>query len=203
MQKIALINPSQNTKHPQPPMGLALLGGILEEKGYEVCTLDFNVQPEYSTLAKAIMADVVGITAMTPTINNALKIAQLLKHYNPSLGIILGGVHATLLPLETLKASEGTIDIVVAGEGDYAFSEILRSNIRGDTTSVYHSKGEIDMDSLPYLAYHLLPWRSYKPHPPHGRIIYLNYSSLQPFNCFNILFIKHCSNIYPMSTQSN
>jgi anaerobic magnesium-protoporphyrin IX monomethyl ester cyclase len=24
------------------------------------------------------------------------------------------------------------------------------------------------MDSLPYPAFHLLPWRKYKPHPPHG-----------------------------------
>jgi len=27
----------------------------------------------------------------------------------------------------------------------------------------------VDMDSLPFLAYHLLPWQRYKPHPPHGR----------------------------------
>ncbi|MBA7701331.1 Anaerobic magnesium-protoporphyrin IX monomethyl ester cyclase [subsurface metagenome] len=29
----------------------------------------------------------------------------------------------------------------------------------------------IDLDSLPFLAYHLLPWRRYKPHPPHGRAL--------------------------------
>ena len=24
------------------------------------------------------------------------------------------------------------------------------------------------MDSLPFPAYHLLPWQRYRPHPPHG-----------------------------------
>ncbi len=167
MQKIALINPQQNNRHPQPPMGLALLGAILKREGYEVSIIDYNVKPGY-ILLDVITFDIVGITAMTPTINNALNIARSLKRYNPSLTIILGGAHATLLPSETLKASED-IDIVVTGEGDVAFSEILSGNMKGDIRGIYHSKGEIDMDDLPYLAYHLLPWQEYRPHPPHGR----------------------------------
>ena len=163
--KIVLINPPQRTKYPQPPMGLALLGAILEREGHEVCVVDVNVLRLEDVAHLVIKDNVVGITAMTPTINSAIKIAKSLKHYNPSLKIILGGVHATLLPEETL-ATCSEIDTLVIGEADNAILEVLHNNIRG----IYNSQDDyIDMDSLPFLAYHLLPWQEYKPHPPHGR----------------------------------
>ncbi len=161
MMKVVLINPPQYTKYPQPPMGLALLGAILEREGHEINILDLNVQPEYK-LTKAIASDVVGITAMTPTINTSLKTAKHLKGINPKLKIVLGGVHATLLPKETINSD---IDVLVKGEGDNAILEVLKDDIKG----IYESESEVDMDSLPFLAYHLLPWQKYKPHPPHGR----------------------------------
>jgi len=161
--KVVLINPPQNTKYPQPPMGLALLGAVLEREGYKVSVLDLNVESSHN-ITRAISADVVGITAMTPTINNAMRIAKELKFYNKDLPIILGGVHATLLPEETLKTCP-EIDTIVVGEGDNAIIEVLRNDTRG----IYQSQEKVDMDYLPYLAYHLLPWQKYKPHPPHGR----------------------------------
>jgi len=161
--KVVLINPPQNTKYPQPPMGLALLGAVLEREGYKVSVLDLNVESSHN-ITRAISADVVGITAMTPTINNAMRIVKELKFYNKGLPIILGGVHATLLPEETLKTCP-EIDTIVVGEGDNAIIEVLRNDTRG----IYQSQEKVDMDSLPHLAYHLLPWQKYKPHPPHGR----------------------------------
>lgn len=168
MDKVVLINPPQHTRYPQPPMGLALLGAILEREGYGVDIVDANVD---SILVEDIIdgripADIVGITAMTPTINSALKIAQSLKFYKPELKIILGGVHATLLPEKTLSIAP-EIDTLVVGEGDKAILEVLRCGMKG----IYQCSDKFDMDSLPYLAYHLLPWREYRPHPPHGRVL--------------------------------
>ena len=185
MLKITLVNPPQSTRYPQPPIGLALIGAILEKEGYPVKILDANatgLMPE--EVSKAIPdADIVGITAMTPTIGTALRIAHHLKKDRPGLKIIIGGPHVTLLPEETL-ASSNDIDVIVRGEGDETVIELLRAiEIGGSLNNIggisYKADGKIihtsdrtsytDMDSLPYPAYHLLPWKKYQPHPPHGR----------------------------------
>jgi len=59
----------------------------------------------------------IGITAMTPAVNSAIKIAKEVKAENPDQMIILGGPHAAILPEETLnKVPE--IDMIVGGEGE-------------------------------------------------------------------------------------
>jgi anaerobic magnesium-protoporphyrin IX monomethyl ester cyclase len=184
MLKVTLVNPPQDTHYPQPPLGLALIAAILEKAGYPINLLDANaltLKPE--TVAGIIAdTDIVGITATTPTIGTALSIARHLKNKNPNIKIILGGPHVTLLPEETL-ASSHDIDAIVRGEGDETVIELLKAienhqplnNVSGisyqSDTKIVHTperKSIIDMDSLPYPAYHLLPWQKYKPHPPHG-----------------------------------
>ena len=183
--KVVLINPPQFGKYAQPPMGLALLAAVLEKEGFDTRIVDANAQglgpEEVAPLVTG--ADAVGLTAMTPTIGAAIEIAGQLKSVKPDLPVILGGAHATLLPEETLASAPG-VDIIVRGEGEKVFPDLLRSleskqtvdNIPGIS---YRKDGEvidtagattnIDLNSLPFLAYHLLPWRRYRPHPPHGR----------------------------------
>jgi len=43
MLKVALINPAQSTKYPQPPMGLALIAAVLEREGYKVPTEELRI----------------------------------------------------------------------------------------------------------------------------------------------------------------
>ena len=184
--KVVLINPPQYTKYPQPPMGLALLGAILAIEEHQVDVVDANVNKNWldDIIRLAGGADVVGVTAMTPTINGALYIADYLQSSYPSLIVMLGGAHPTLLPEETLKDS--CVDVIVKGEGDNTIVELLRvlqsqkplSNISGivykQNDVIFNNsdrKTYVDLDSLPYLAYHLLPWQKYRPHPPHGRAL--------------------------------
>ena len=187
MLKIALVNPIQLSRYPQPPMGLAQLAAVLEQKGYPASIIDANalrLTPE-DVVSGVLDADFVGLTAMTPTIGMALEIASKIKETNPELPIILGGAHATLLPEETLTTAP-EIDIIVRGEGEETIIELLQALVkkqplekiagisyRKDGTVVSNKlrPGYIEMDSLPYLAYHLLPWQKYKPHPPHGRVL--------------------------------
>jgi anaerobic magnesium-protoporphyrin IX monomethyl ester cyclase len=184
MFEVTLINPSQYTAYPQPPVGLSLIAAILEKEGYRVNLVDANaqkLQPE-KVASLAAGADIVGLTAMTPTISPVIDIARHLKQTNPSQTIILGGAHATLLPHETMEASSD-IDIIVRGEGDETIVELLRAiseNQSLDTVSgINYRQGDniidtpdrtspVDMDALPFPAYHLLSWKKYKPHPPHG-----------------------------------
>ena len=185
--KVVLVNPPQLTRYPQPPMGLSLIAAVLEKEGYQVSVLDANASrlKLEDIVPYAAGADIVGLTAMTPTINAAISIAQQLKLANPDLVIILGGAHGTLLPEETL-AGAPQVDVVVRGEGEETIIDLLRAlenkqpldDVPGisyrkdsETVSTLERSTNIDLDSLPFLAYHLLPWQRYKPHPPHGRAL--------------------------------
>ena len=185
--KVALVNPAQVTRYPQTPMGLALIAAVLEKEGHQVTVVDANVlrlQPE-GVVYRVTDADVVGLTAMTPTVNTAASIAHYIKQANPNSTVILGGAHAILLPEETL-ATIPEVDVIVRGEGEETIIDLLRalehkqplSKIQGIS---YRQDGKVistdarsaivDLDSLPFLAYHLLPMRGYRPHPPHGRAL--------------------------------
>jgi anaerobic magnesium-protoporphyrin IX monomethyl ester cyclase len=185
MLSLTLVSPPQFTQYPQPPLGLALLAAILEEKGYNTTILDANamgLRPE-EVVPLAAGADVVGITAMTPTVTAALDIARHLKRAAPDRTIVMGGAHATLLPEETLNSAP-EIDFIVRGEGDITIIDLLEALQEkrpvGDIPGLsYRTEGGfkhtanraalLDMDSLPFPAYHLLPRRKYRPHPPHGK----------------------------------
>ncbi len=187
MLKVALVNPAQVTRYPQTPMGLALIAAVLEKEGHQVTVVDANVlglQPE-EIVYRVTDADVVGLTAMTPTVNTAASIAHYIKQANSNSTVILGGAHAILLPEETL-ATIPEVDVIVRGEGEETIIDLLRalehkqplSKIQGIS---YRRDGKVistdarsaivDLDSLPFLAYHLLPMRGYRPHPPHGRAL--------------------------------
>jgi len=200
--KTVLINPPQNSKYPQPPLGLASIAAVLEREGYQVEILDANaLQLSESEIAKEIgNVDIIGITAMTPFINSAIKVAKEIKKGKSDSTVIVGGAHVTVLPEETLS-NVPEIDVIVRGEGEETAIELydaLKSgdslqNVRGIT---YRDNGIIKstpirpliagLDSLPFPAYHLLPLHRYKLHPPHGRklpFMAMLTSRGCPYNC--------------------
>jgi len=166
-------------------MGLALIAAILEKEHYQVTVFDANalgLGPEEVALMAASV-DVAGLTAMTPTIGAAISTARYLKQTNPDMTVVLGGAHGTLLPEETL-ANAPEIDVIVRGEAEKTFVNLLQAledkqalddipgiSYRKDGRAINNPSLDIniDVDALPFLAYHLLPWRRYRPHPPHGR----------------------------------
>lgn len=66
--------------------------------------------------------DIVGITAMTPKYSSAVNVAKIVKQFDPSVSVVMGGPHPTVLPTETAK--NGCVDAVVRGEGEYSFLEL-------------------------------------------------------------------------------
>jgi anaerobic magnesium-protoporphyrin IX monomethyl ester cyclase len=183
--KISLINPPWNSQYPQPPLGLASLAAVLEKKGFSSEIIDSNaLQLSTDNIVKKIIhSDIIAITAMTPSINIVITLVKKIRESNADAKIVLGGPHPTILPVDTLKKC-ADIDIIVKGEGEVTISDIADAiendrpikNING---IAYRSNDYIqdnppremiqDLDSLPFLAYHLLPLKKYKFHPPHGR----------------------------------
>ena len=85
--KTILINPPQNTRYPQPPPGLASIAAVLEQKGHQVEILDANALhlSGHEIVHRVKDADAIGITAMTPAINFAIRISKERKEENPEL----------------------------------------------------------------------------------------------------------------------
>src|ERR1700686_2708029 len=67
----------------EPPLGLAYLSAFLKERGYQVKLLDMQGllmdSTELSRHIREYDPDLVGITAMTPTLPEALKAAEISK----------------------------------------------------------------------------------------------------------------------------
>lgn len=186
--KILLINPPQVTRYPQPPVGLAQIAAVLEKNGYPVKILDLPALRFSENSLPAILGqekpEVVGITAMTPTINSAVNVAKRVKESDSNITVVIGGVHGTILPEETLRDTR-EIDVIIRGEGEQTIVELFKvldensGNINQILGVTYREGASIkstslrsplsNLDELPFPAFHLLPIKKYRLHPPFGR----------------------------------
>ena len=181
--KILLINPPwvknkgsvwKSIASCTPPFGLLTIASVLQQNKVNVSILDCNADKISLDLVAQFLPvenfDMVGITATTPLINNALEIAKFCRRRYPKTKIILGGVHATIMPEEGLR--DGSIDIVVRGEGERTILNLISnrplSSIKGisyrEGASIIHNQPEDlleNLDSLPMPAYDLLPMQKY------------------------------------------
>jgi len=160
-----------------PPLGLAWLAAVLEQEGHRVKVLD--APPENLGIDGIVQwvrfhgpFDLVGLTASTPLIGNAIEIARGIRSEMPTTRIVLGGVHPTVLPEEVL--SEPAVDVAVRGEGERTILEIAAERPLEDVAgisfrmdgAVFHTPDRRlidDLNTLPLPAYHLLPMSKYRP----------------------------------------
>ena len=172
----------------EPPIGLAFLTAHLKERGHEVTLLDMQgLVMDSEELVKRIAAnvpDLIGITAMTPTVPEALRVAELARLVAPQAKVVLGGVHPTLDPAGVL-ANEN-VDYVIRGEGEHALAELAAALESGRSPEriagvSYKAGGELvikgkaplisDLDSLPIPDYEAFPTERYIEHNRYLRSI--------------------------------
>ena len=111
----------------EPPLGLAYLVSSAEARGHDVTLLDMQVLlMDSAALAERLaeaQPDVIGITAMTPTLPEALKVAEVTRQALPKAHIVLGGVHPTLDPWSVLE--NPNVDFAIRGEGEVVLGQLL------------------------------------------------------------------------------
>jgi len=123
--KICLVNPERFTSQ-QMPLGLGYVASYLrkhDEEKHEIKVVDENAGDDTEKELLKFSPDVVGITSTTPQITKAMKITKFIKN-NLDIPVIIGGVHVTLLPKETLL--EGNFDVGVMSEGEITFFELIQ-----------------------------------------------------------------------------
>ena len=164
--------------------GLAYLAGYLRKfTNFSVQIIDAKLErlnfTQVLERVKAFNPQIAGFTAYTNEIKPAAYQAALLKKSMPDIITVIGGVHLTAMPQETMREF-AAFDIGVVGEGEITFLELCSAihfelsgdnNDRADFKSidglVYRTKGEIlltkprkriaDQDSIPFPAWDLMP----------------------------------------------
>lgn len=159
------------------PLGLVYIAAPLIKKDYTVKIIDMETCPDWpTTLKDAVDSSTIcaGVSAMTGyQIKGGLDFAQTLRKIR-RIPVVWGGLHPSLLPLQTLNNE--VVDIVVVGEGEEKFLRIVES--LKNNASLQHIKGImykqngqvqytepeenfLDMDKLPIPAYELIDFEYY------------------------------------------
>jgi len=171
-----------------PPLGILYLAAYLQKHStHQVKILDCQVEElNYKQIRNIIQKDkpdVVGLTTMTFTLIDVLKIVQLVKEIDTEIKVVLGGPHVDIYPLETI--SQSGVDYLVLGEGERPFKNLLDKinypkqlyQIKGivfkdEKKVINNGRAEFDrdLDSLPFPARSLTPYQKYfsvlsKVHP--------------------------------------
>lgn len=105
------------------------------EKPVEIKYIDMPLTDDLKKKVNDFHPDIVGLSILSAHFQFSRKISQFIKESFPSLPVIVGGLHPTLAPDETISAP--SVDMICIGEGEYAFEELLkRMGNKDDITSV-------------------------------------------------------------------
>lgn len=157
-----------------PHLGLLSLAAVLEREGYSVKYIDakalgLDIQECCNEVVKC-QPRYVGITSVTPAISIAANLSKMIKARLDS-PIILGGVHVTAIPDDTMKRYQ-SFDVAVIGEGELTIVELLKAmddnTPLGEVDGIVFRQGRdilqtksqkliANLDELPLPAWHLLP----------------------------------------------
>lgn len=88
--------------------------------------------------------DIVGISAVTPSISRAQNLAERIKASNPRIVTILGGPHITSVPRATMEVTP-SVDVGVVGEGETTLLDIVNL-FDGSRQSLIGIRGTIIRD---------------------------------------------------------
>ena len=112
-----------------PPLGLCYLSASLKRAGHQALVLDCEAQGLNITkifeIVRQEKPDLIGITATSPELANALTIAAELKA-KLSIPIVFGGVHVTIFKDQLLRENPA-VDFGVVGEGEETIVELLEA----------------------------------------------------------------------------
>jgi anaerobic magnesium-protoporphyrin IX monomethyl ester cyclase len=207
--KIVFVHPNYHSGGAEiagnwPPAWVAYLTGYLKAGGYnDIVFLDAMTNNMSDELLRQrlleLKPDVVGCTAITPSIYKAEQVLDLCKQIDPKIVTVLGGIHATFMYPQVLKEAPW-IDVIVRGEGEQIFLNLIKAIDLGDWPAqrasvegiAYLEDGKVvasaaaptikDLDSItPDWA--ILEWEKYIYIPMNRRVAIPNFARGCPFTC--------------------
>ncbi len=182
------------------PLSIGYLAAYLADRGHKTSILDLQVpyqREHWKELLVASRPDLIGFTALSPSISQAGSLAAQAKEFLPDTKIVIGGYHATIEPELTLREYPD-FDYLVMGEGEETMVELCERLQEGtmvyDMTGLAWRKGESielgparkrikDIDALP------------RPHDFYDLEYYLDKGSFTHqygFGCASVITSRGC-----------
>jgi radical SAM superfamily enzyme YgiQ (UPF0313 family) len=185
IMKIALVRPRKISGTfekilIQEPINLAGLAAFLNNNGFRTVIWDFEVEPYseqiLSDKIKENNIELVGITSMTPTINNAHELAQAVKKTDAKIVTVAGGPHVSAIPDQSLDEFP-FFDYLVLREGEIPLLSLCEHIKQGKSLGsisgiAYRKNGQNqinwpaefieNLDRLPFADRRLLKRELYK-----------------------------------------
>lgn len=128
----------------QYPINLGYLAAYLKAHNISCVVRDFEVEAfvrdEFLASIKQANPRIVGFSCMTPHIKNGAMLAKILKTHFPDILTVVGGVHGSAIPEQTLHEFP-EFDVVVMGEGEETLVELYGACLNNR------------MDHVPGIAY--------------------------------------------------
>lgn len=163
-------------------MGVLYLGSYLRQKRPQddVALIDLRLyngdrEQKVRDMLRSYDPHIVGISAITMEAGCMHAVASWVKEFNPDVPVIAGGPHPTSYVKETL--ADPNIDIVVQGEGEETFCELIGALERekaldqvlgitfkdrnGNLTTTGPRPAIANLDSMPFPAWDLLELEGY------------------------------------------
>ena len=103
--KVLLVYPNIVESPKDISIGLGIISALLKKNNHTVELIDTTFRPSNDEIIKKIKGfdpDVVGITAATNDLSNAVRVCRMIKKIK-NIPIICGGYHATIAPLDIMN----------------------------------------------------------------------------------------------------
>lgn len=207
--RILLIHPNYHSGGAEiagswPPAWVAYLSGPLKKAGYtdihfvDAMTNDLSDEDLRAKMVE-LQPDVVGTTAITPSIYKAEAVLKIASEELPEAVTVLGGIHATFMYQQVLSEAPW-IDVIVRGEGEEIFLNLItlidegnwpanRYDIEGlafrDGEQIVATKAAPTIKDLDSLEpdWSLLEWDKYIYVPLGVKVAIPNMARGCPFTC--------------------
>ncbi len=187
-----------------PPAWVAYLSGALRKAGFEEIDFIDAMTNDLSddAIREKIIAyqpDVIGVTAITPSIYMAERVLEIAAEATPDALRVLGGVHATFMYKQVLSEAPW-VDVIVRGEGEEVVVNLMeavregrwpedRSKIKGlayiEDTKIIATPAAPTVKDLDGLEpdWSLLEWDKYIYVPLNTKVAIPNMARGCPFTC--------------------
>lgn len=162
-----------------PNLQLLYVAAVLEQLGVEVAYYDLvgmNItEADLQRRLQAFDPTLIGMSVYTSHFHQAISYARLCREAVPRAKMLMGGVHLSLFPHETMRHAP-IVDYGCVGEAEMMLPEFIRrlqhhESLEG-TPGLIWRRGEevlfqgpaplnLDLDSCPFPARHLIPNQVY------------------------------------------
>jgi len=193
-----------------PPLGILSIAAVLEKEGIEVEVVPADVLglswADIEERIRSYRPDIVGVTTSTENRFQSFELIRRARRARPEALTVMGGPHASMAAEDTLIHLP-ELDVVVRGEGEITTVDLCRKlegaadrgtalarvtgiSFKQDGRVVSNAPRPLlaDLDSLPFPAFHLIPFEKYNftvDVPGHGPWPAVNIMTSRgcPFSC--------------------